>query len=327
MVNFLIRRFAYMIITVFFASLIGFAIIELPPGSYLEYEIQRLRSQGGNVSQDQIRALELRYGINDALPVKYWKWVSGFVRGDFGQSFEYNKQVGDLIWGRLGFTLALSLSSLLFAWLVAIPIGVYSATHKYTLPDYLITFLQFLGVSIPGFLLALVLMIFSSQVLGWDVGGLFSNQYVDAPWSGGKLVDLLKHIWVPIVVIGASTTAGLTRVMRGNLLDVLNMQYVQTARAKGLKENIVIWKHAVRNALHPLVMSLGGSLPFLISGETIASLVLNLPTAGPLYTNALLRKDMYLAGTFLMFLVVLIVLGNFLADLLLAWVDPRVRLE
>jgi peptide/nickel transport system permease protein len=327
MVNFLIRRIAYMLITVFFASLIGFAIIELPPGSYLEYEIQRLRAQGGNVSQDQIRALELRYGINDPLPVKYYKWVSGFAVGDFGQSFEYNKQVSELIWGRLGFTLALSLSSLLFAWLVAIPIGVYSATHKYTLPDYLITFLQFLGVSIPGFLLALVLMIFSSQVLGWDVGGLFSNQYVDAPWSGGKLLDLLKHIWVPIVVIGASTTAGLTRVMRGNLLDVLNMQYVQTARAKGLKENVVIWKHAVRNALHPLVMSLGGSLPFLISGETIASLVLNLPTAGPLYTNALLRKDMYLAGTFLMFLVILIVIGNFLADLLLAWVDPRVRLE
>jgi peptide/nickel transport system permease protein len=327
MVNFLIRRFAYMVITVVFASLIGFAIIDLPPGSYLEYEIQRLRAQGGNVSQDQVRALELRYGINDPLPVKYFKWVSGFVVGDYGQSFEYNRPVGDLIWGRLGFTLALSLSSLLFAWLVAIPIGVYSATHKYSLPDYFITFLQFLGISVPGFLLALVLMIFTSQVLGWDVGGLFSNQYAQAPWSWGKFVDFLKHVWIPIVVIGASTTAGLTRVMRGNLLDVLNMQYVQTARAKGLKENVVIWKHAVRNALHPLVMSLGGALPGLISGETIAALVLNLPTAGPLYINALLRKDMYLAGTFLMFLVILIVIGNFLADLLLAWVDPRIRLE
>ena len=327
MVNFLIRRFAYMIITAIFASLIGFAIIELPPGSYLDAEVARLRQAGGNVSQDQIKALEARYGINDPLPVKYWKWVSGFVRGDFGEAFEYNKPVGDLLWGRLGFTIGLSLASLLFAWTVAIPIGVYSATHKYSIPDYIVTFLQFLGISIPGFLLALVLMVFSSQVLGWDVGGLFSNRYVDAPWSGGKLIDLLEHIWIPILVVGASTTAGLTRVMRGNLLDVLNMQYVQTARAKGLKENLVIWKHAVRNALHPLVMSLGGALPFLISGETIASLVLNLPSAGPLYTNALLKKDMYLAGTFLMFLVILIVIGNFLADLLLAWVDPRVRLE
>lgn len=327
MVNFLIRRFAYMIITAIFASLIGFAIIELPPGSYLDAEVSRLRQAGGNVSQDQIRALELRYGISDPLPIKYWKWVSGFVRGDFGQAFEYNRPVGDLIWGRLGFTIALALSSLVFAWIVAIPIGVYSATHKYSIPDYIITFIQFLGISIPGFLLALVLLVFSSQVLGWDVGGLFSNRYVDAPWSWGKFVDLLKHIWIPILVVAASTTAGLTRVMRGNLLDVLNMQYVQTARAKGLKENLVIWKHAVRNALHPLVMSLGGSLPFLISGETIASIVLNLPSAGPLYTNALLKKDMYLAGTFLMFLVVLIVIGNFLADLLLAWVDPRVRLE
>ena len=327
MINFLIRRFAYMIITAIFASLIGFAIIELPPGSYLDAEVARLRQAGGNVSQDQIKALEARYGINDPLPVKYWKWVSGFVRGDFGEAFEYNKPVGDLLWGRLGFTIGLSLASLLFAWTVAIPIGVYSATHKYSLPDYIVTFLQFLGISVPGFLLALVLMVFSSQVLGWDVGGLFSNRYVDAPWSGGKLIDLLEHIWIPILVVGASTTAGLTRVMRGNLLDVLNMQYVQTARAKGLKENLVIWKHAVRNALHPLVMSLGGALPFLISGETIASLVLNLPSAGPLYTNALLKKDMYLAGTFLMFLVILIVIGNFLADLLLAWVDPRVRLE
>jgi peptide/nickel transport system permease protein len=327
MVNFIIRRLLYMVVTLFFASIIGFALIELPPGSFLDSELQRLRQLGGNMSQDQIRSLEIRYGVNDPVYVKYWKWISGVVQGDFGESFEYKKPVGELIWGRLAFSTALATCSLIFAWMVSIPLGVYAATHRYSIPDYLITALQFIGVAVPQFLLALVLMVFASNVLGQEVGGLVSQRYVGAPLSWGKVVDFLGHLWIPIVVISAGSTAWLTRVMRANLLDVLNMQYVQTARAKGLKEGVVIWKHAVRNAVHPLVMAIGGVLPALISGEVIASIVLNLPTTGPLLVNALIKQDMYLAITMVMFLSVMLIIGNLIADLLLAWVDPRVRLE
>jgi peptide/nickel transport system permease protein len=316
-----------MVVTLFFASIIGFFLIELPPGSYLQSEINRLRNLGGNLNTDQIKQLEVRYGVNDPVYTKYWKWVSGVVVGDFGESFEFKVPVSQLIWGRLALSVTLSLFALIFGWLVSIPLGVYSATHRYTIPDYLITVLQFIGIAVPEFLLALVLMVFASQVLGLDVGGLFSQQYATAPWSWDKFVDLVKHLWIPIVVVAAGSTAWLTRVMRANLLDVLNMQYVQTARAKGLQEGVVIWKHAVRNAIHPLVMALGGVLPALISGEVIVSIVMNLPTSGPLFVNALIKQDMYLAITMLMFLAFLLIVGNLLADLLLAWVDPRVRLE
>ena len=327
MANFLIRRVIYMFITLFFASIIGFLLIELPPGSYLDSEINRLRQLGGNLNQDQIHSLEVRYGVNDPVYVKYWKWAPGAIRGDFGESFEFKVPVSQLIFGRLALSIVLSLSALLFGWLVSIPIGVYSATHRYTIPDYIVTVLQFIGIAVPEFLLALVLMVVASQLWGQDVGGLFSQEYATAPWSFDKFIDLLKHLWIPIVVISAGSTAWLTRVMRANLLDVLNMQYIQTARAKGLQEGVVIWKHAVRNAIHPLVMALGGVLPALISGEVITSIVLNLPTSGPLYVNALIKQDFYLAITMLMFLAILLIVGNLLADLLLAWVDPRVRLE
>jgi peptide/nickel transport system permease protein len=316
-----------MVVTLFFVMIISFLLIELPPGSYLEAELNRLRQSGGDVSQDQIRALEIRYGVNDPITTKFWKWFSRAVTGDFGESFEYKVPVGQLIWGRLGFSVLLSVSALIFSWLVSIPLGVYSATHRYTIPDYLITILQFAGTAIPQFLLALVVLVFASRTLGLDTGGLFSAQYVDAPWSWAKFVDFLKHIWIPIVVLSAGSTAWLTRVMRANLLDVLNMQYVQTARAKGLQEGTVIWKHAVRNSLHPLIMAAGGILPALISGEVIISIVLNLPTTGPLLVNSLLKQDMYLAITMLMFLSVMLIIGNLLADMALAWVDPRVRLE
>lgn len=327
MVNFLIRRLFYMIVTLFFVSIIGFALIELPPGSYLDSELQRLRQLGGNLSQSQIQSLEIRYGVNDPAYLKYWKWVSGAVRGDFGESFEYKKPVGELIWGRLLFSVTLAFSSLIFAWLVSIPLGVYAATHRYTIPDYLITAMQFIGVAVPQFLLALVLMVFATTVLKQEVGGLVSQRFVNAPMSWEKFWDFVSHLWIPIIVISAGSTAWLTRVMRANLLDVLNMQYIQTARAKGLKEGVVIWKHAVRNAIHPLVMAIGGVLPALISGEVIASIVLNLPTTGPLLVQALIKQDMYLAITMVMFLSIMLIVGNLIADLLLAWVDPRVRLE
>jgi peptide/nickel transport system permease protein len=327
MVNYIFRRVGYMFVTLIIVSVLGYAIIELPPGSYVEFEIERLRQQGGNLAPDQIRALEVRYGLDQPVYVRFWKWITGFVRGDFGESFQYRMPVNQLIWARLGFTMLISVLTLIFGWTVAIIVGVYSATHRYTVPDYFITVLQFIGLSVPNFMLALLLMIFAQRVLGQDVGGLYSNEYRNAPWSFGKFIDLLKHLWIPIVVIGASGTAWLSRVMRANLLDVLGMQYVQTARAKGLIENKVIWKHAVRNAIHPLIMVLGASLPGIISGETIVAIVLNMPTTGPIYFRALLQQDMYLAATFLMFLAFLLVLGNLFADILLAWVDPRIRYE
>lgn len=327
MLNYILRRVGYLFVTWLLVCVLGFVIIELPPGSYLEFELDRIRMIGGDLAQDQIRSLEIRYGVHDPVYVKFWKWFSNFVQGDFGVSFEYYMPARDLVFDRLPFTIIISVLTLIFSWTVAIVVGVFSATHRYTIPDYIITTLQFAGLSIPAFLLALVLMVFAQQVLGFDVGGLFSPDYRNAPWSWAKFVDLLKHIWIPIVVIGAHGTAWTSRVMRSNLLDVLGMQYVQTARAKGLKENIVIWKHAVRNALHPLVMVLGMSLPAIISGETIVAIVLNLPTTGPLYFRALLQQDMYLAASFLMFLAITLLIGNLLADILLAWLDPRIRFE
>jgi peptide/nickel transport system permease protein len=221
----------------------------------------------------------------------------------------------------------IAITALIMSWTISIVVGVYSATHRYTLPDYGITLLQFIGLSVPGFLLALLLMVFAQRILGMQVGGLFSASFRDQPWSWAKFVDLLGHLWIPVIVIGASSTAWLSRVMRGNLLDVLNMQYVQTARSKGLAEPKVIWKHAVRNALHPLVMVFGMSFPGIISGQTVISMVLNLPTAGPLFINALLQQDMYLAVTFLMFQAILLVIGNLIADIILAWLDPRIQFE
>ena len=327
MLNYILRRSGYMLVTLIIVAILGYIIVELPPGSYVETEITRLRAQGLNLSGDQIQNLTRRYGLDKPAYVRFWLWISGFVRGDFGQSFQYNLPVSQLIWARLGFTILISILTLIFTWAVAIVVGVYSATHRYTIPDYFITVLQFIGLAVPNFLLALLLMVFAQKVLNQQVGGLFSDVYQTAPMSIGKLIDLLKHLWIPVIVLGFGGTAWLSRVMRANLLDVMNMQYIQTARAKGLEENIVVWKHGVRNAMHPLIMVLGGSLPGIISGETVVAIVLNMPTTGPLYFNALLQQDMYLAVTFLMFLAVLLVIGNLGADILLAVADPRIRYE
>jgi peptide/nickel transport system permease protein len=327
MINYILRRLGYMLVTLLIVTILGYVIIELPPGSYVDAEVNRLRAQGGNLTQSQIDSLYRRYGLDQPEYVRFWLWISGFVRGDFGQAFAYNLPVSTMIWSRLGLTLVFSFLSLILSWVVAIFVGVYSATHRYTIPDYIITVFQFVGLAVPNFLLALILMVFAQNALHMEVGGLFSSAYTNASWSIGKVLDLLNHMWIPVIVIAASGTAWLSRVMRANLLDVLNMQYVQTARAKGLDENVVIWKHAFRNAIHPLIMVLGGSLPGLISGETIVAMVLNLPTTGPLYFQALIQKDMYLAGAFLVFLAVALLVGNLGADILLAWVDPRIRYE
>ena len=327
MLAFIARRLVYMISTLVLISFVGFLIINLPPGSYIDVFQAQRQLQGTHTAEAELEALKRRYGLDKPVPVQYWIWVRGFVRGDFGRSFEFNREVSELIWERLGFTVAIATGSLLFIWIVAIPIGIYTATHQYKLGDNVATIVGMAGLSIPDFMLALVLMVVIQRLFGFTVGGLFSREYVDAPWSLAKVIDLVKHLWVPIVVVGTSGTAGLMRIMRGNLLDILNMQYVQAARARGLREATVVVKHAVRNAIHPLIMLLGMSLPTIISGSLIVSIVLGLPTTGPLYFNALRQQDMYLAGTFLMFLAFMLVLGNFLADILLGLIDPRIRYE
>lgn len=327
MQRFLIQRFLYMIVTLFFVSIVGFVIINLPPGSYVDVYRAQLEAQGTPTTERQLQGVINQYALDKPIYVQYWKWISGFVRGDFGRSFQYNRDVSELIWERLGLTMLLSIASLLFTWAVAIPIGIYSATHQYSIGDNFFTFIALIGLSIPNFLLALIIMVIAALGFGQSVGGLFSPEYVDAPWSLARVIDLIKHLWIPVIVVGMSGTAGLMRIMRGNLLDVLKMAYITSARAKGLRERRVIYGHALRNAIHPLIMILGASLPQIISGATIVSMVLSLPTTGPLYFAALRQQDMYLAGTFLVFLAGMLVVGNFLADLLLAWVDPRIRFE
>jgi peptide/nickel transport system permease protein len=325
--RFIIQRFLYMLVTLFFVSIVGFVIINLPPGSYVDVYRAQLEAQGTTTTERQLEAVIRRYSLDKPLYVQYWTWVSGFIRGDFGRSFQYNRDVSELIWQRMGLTVLISVCTLAFTWLVAIPIGIYSATHQYSAGDHFFMTIGLVGLSIPSFLLALIVMVITSLVFDQSVGGLFSPEYVDAPWSAAKVVDLLKHLWIPVIVVGTSGTAALIRIMRGNLLDVLRMPYVTSARAKGLRESRVIYRHAVRNAIHPLIMLLGTSMPLIISGATIVSIVLSLPTAGPLYFAALRQQDMYLAGTFLILLAAFLVIGNFIADILLVWVDPRIRYE
>jgi peptide/nickel transport system permease protein len=327
MVSFVARRLVNMVVQLVFVSIIGFWIIQLPPGSILDVKIEKLRAQGGNLQQSQIDSLRARYGVDDPFFVQYWKWISRSLQGDFGTSFDTDQKVGDRIFSRLGISIGLSLTALLITYLISIPIGVYSATHRYTIPDYLVTLFQFIGLSIPGFLFALLLLIAATQLWNQPIGGLFSPQFIDASWSLSKVWDFIKHVWIILVVLAVVSTAGLTRVMRGNLLDVLNSQYIQTARSKGLKESKVIWKHAVRNSIHPLVMGIGTILPYMITGDTLIATILSLPTIGPLYLDALRTQDIYLGGTILVLLSSLLLVGNLIADLVLAAVDPRVRLE
>jgi peptide/nickel transport system permease protein len=325
MVVYILRRLVYAVITLFLVSLLTFFIIELAPGSAVDSEIDRLRAMGSTVSTAQVEALEEQYGVNDPWIVKYGKWAGGLIRGDFGMSFAYREPVADVIWSRFGLSVALALSATIIAWGIAIPVGVYSATHRYNLGDNLVTLIQFIGVAIPEFLLALAVMVAAVQWGGIDVGGLFSNEYRNAPWSLDKLLDMFAHLWMPLLVISVASTAWLTRVMRANLFDVLNQQYVQTARAKGVAESKVIWKHAVRNALHPLVMTLGTTLSVIIGGEAVVSIIFNLPTTGQALLQTLIVKDTYVAATLLVMLSALLIIGNLIADLLLMWIDPRAR--
>jgi peptide/nickel transport system permease protein len=325
MIVYILRRLGYAVITLFLVSLLTFFIIDLSPGSAVDAEIDRLRAMGSTVSTEQVEALEEQYGVNDPWIVKYGKWAGGLIRGDFGMSFAYRQPVADVIWSRFGLSVALALCATIIAWGIAIPVGVYSATHRYNLGDNIITVIQFVGVAIPEFLLALAVMVAAVRFGGLDVGGLFSNEYRNAPWSLDKLSDMLAHLWMPILVISVASTAWLTRVMRANLFDVLGQQFVQTARAKGVAESKVIWKHAVRNALHPLVMTLGSTLSVIISGEAVVSIIFTLPTTGQALLQTLIVKDTYVAATLLVMLAALLIIGNLIGDLLLRWVDPRAR--
>ncbi len=327
MLTFIVRRVIQMAPLLFLISVVSFVLINLPPGDFLTIKIAELEARGDSGAQFMLNQYRERFGLDLPIWQQYWIWVSDFVRGDFGRSFEYEREVSTLIGERLGFSILLSLSTMLFAWMVAIPAGIFAATHHYKLGDNLLSLIAFLGLAVPNFLLALTLMYFSVVVFGWSVGGLFSPEFVDAPWSFGKFIDLLKHLWVPVVVIGTAGTAGLMRLMRGNLLDVLRQQYVMTARAKGLPEGKVIYKHALRVAINPLISVAGTMFPAIIAGEVITSVVLNLPSIGPLFLRALQVQDMYLAGAILMFMSLFLMLGNLLADIGLALADPRISLQ
>lgn len=327
MLQYISRRLLLLVPTLIIVSVVAFVVIQLPPGDYLTSYIVTLQSQGELVDDALIEQLKVQYGLGQPIYVQYWGWVTGMFRGQFGWSLTFRMPVRDLIWERLALTVTLSLASLLLIWVIAFPVGVYSAVRQYSPGDYFFTFLSFVGVGIPNFLLALVIMYLAVTKLGLSVGGLFSVQYENAPWTMAKVWDLLKHLWMPMIVLGIGGTAGLIRIMRANLLDELRKPYVVTARAKGLSEGRLLVKYPVRVALNPFVSTLGWTLPGLVSGSTIVSVVLNLPTTGPLLLASLMSQDMYLAGTILLLLGFLTVIGTLISDILLAWLDPRIRLE
>lgn len=327
MFRFLIRRSIAAMATIFAISIVSFIIIQLPPGDFLTSYMANLAALGERVPAELIENMRETYGLGEPLYIQYIKWMSGVLRGDFGQSMEWSVPVNTLIWDRLGLSILVGLSSILFVWVIAIPIGVFSATHQYSLLDYVFTFLGFLGLAIPNFLLALVLMWVAFSVFGQNVAGLFSPEYQNAPWSVGKALDLFSHLLIPMVIVGTAGAAGLIRTMRANMLDEINQPYVETARAKGLTELYLIWKYPVRVALNPFISTVGYALPNLVGGVIITAVVLNLPTIGPLLLRSLLSQDMFMAGAIVLIISVLTVIGTMISDILLAVLDPRIRLE
>ena len=323
----IVHRIFWLVPTLLVISVISFTIIQLPPGDYLTSYIAALEETGQTVDYERVEALRQRYHLDRPIWMQYLYWMGGIFRGDLGMSFEWNRPVRDLIGERLALTMIISVSTLLFTWALAIPIGIYSAVRQYSIGDYTFTFVGFIGLATPNFLLALIFMYVGFTFFDVSPGGLFSEAYEDAPWSPGKFVDLLRHIWIPVIVIGTAGTAGLIRVMRGNLLDELQKQYVITARAKGLPYWRLLFKYPVRVALNPLVSTIGWLLPTIIGGEIIVSVVLGLPTTGPLLLNALMNQDMFLAGSMVMILALLTVIGTLISDILLMWLDPRIRYE
>lgn len=325
MVAYVIGRILYIMPLLLAVSIISFAIIQLPPGDFLTSQIAALSETGIEIHEAEIAALKKQYGLDRPIYIQYFMWVWGLFHGDFGMSFQWGIPVSKLIGERLALTITISLLTLIFTYAVAIPIGIYSATHQYSLGDYSFTFFGFIGLATPNFLLALILMYVAYVYFGYDVCGLFSPQYSMAPWNWAKFMDMLPHLPVPLIVIGTAGTAGIIRVTRGCLLDELRKQYVITARSKGVSETKLLFKYPVRVAINPIVSTIGWLLPSIISGATITAVVLSLPTTGPLLLAALRSQDMYLAGSFVMLLSFLTIIGTLISDILLVWLDPRIR--
>ena len=328
MLQFIIRRVLLMIPTLFAISVVTFIIIQLPPGDFMTTYIATMGSMGETVDPAILEGVKEQYGFDKPIYVQYAKWIWNIIsKGDFGRSFQRGTPVSELIGERMGLTIVLSLFALVITWIIAFPIGIYSAVRQYSIGDYIFTFLGFIGLAIPSFLIALILMYIAFKYMGQSVGGLFSPEFSDAPWSLARVKDLLNHLWIPTIIIALEGTAGLIRIMRANLLDELHKPYYVTAKAKGLSEFQALMEYPVRVALNPWISSVGWILPGLVSGATIISVVLNLPTTGPMQLQALLNQDMYLAGAFVLLLSTLTVVGTLLSDILLAWIDPRIRYQ
>jgi peptide/nickel transport system permease protein len=321
------RRALLAVFTVWAISVLAFAIIQLPPGDYVTSYIAQMASTGSVVSEEEAQTLRIQYGLGQPMYVQYLKWVRQVVQGNFGMSMEWRRPVGEVIGERLWLTVVVSVAALILTWGLALPIGIYSAVRQYSVGDYVATFIGFIGLAVPNFLLALVLLYLGFVFFNANIGGLFSPELQDAPWSGARVWDLLKHLPIPALILGLAGTAQQIRIMRANLLDELRKPYVVTARSKGLTEARVILKYPVRVALNPFASTIGYTLPYIVSGSIIVSLVLGLPTVGPLLLKALIAQDMFLAGTIVLLLGLMTVIGTLVSDILLVWIDPRIRLE
>ena len=326
MVNYIIQRLFAGVLTIFAASVIAFVVIQLPPGDYVTAYVANLQATGTMVSIEEAAALRIQYGLDQPVYVQYFKWAGLMLRGNFGMAMEYNRPVLEVIGDRMTLTVVVSFAAVIFIWALSLPIGIYSAVRQYSIGDYIFTFIGFVGIAVPNFMLALIILYVSYRFFNaQSIGGLFSPDMVLQPWSWAKFMDLLAHLPLPAIVLGLAGMAEVVRIMRANLLDELRKPYVVTARAKGLAEHRVILKYPVRAALNPFVSTIGYIFPFIVSGSIIVSLVLSLPTVGPLLFKALIAQDLFLAATILLLLAVLTVIGTLISDLLLMWIDPRIR--
>jgi peptide/nickel transport system permease protein len=327
MLAYLVRRLILAVLTTWAVSVLAYVVIELPPGDYITSYIAQMSSSGSFVSAQEAEALRQQYGLDQPLYIQYLRWMGMVLQGNFGMALEYGRPVAEVIGDRLWLTMVVSVGAIIFTWFVALPIGIYSAVRQYSVGDYIATFVGFIGLAVPSFMLALILMYFGFTLFNANIGGLFSEEMAEAPWSLAKAWDLTKHLPLPALILGFAGTAQLIRIMRANLLDELGKPYVVTARARGLSEARLILKYPVRVALNPFASTIGYLLPYVVSGSIIVSLVLSLPTVGPLLLKALVAQDMFLAGTIVLLLGVMTVIGTFLSDLLLMWIDPRIRFE
>ena len=326
--KFLLRRFIFALIAIFVISVVAFAVIQLPPGDYVTDMINRVRmTSGGDIPAETVAYLRAQYGFGEPMLVQYWRWITRIItRGNFGYSFVYKRDAGEMVAERLPTTAVMVFGAFVLTWSIALPLGIYSAVHKNSALDYAAGFIGFFGLAIPSFILAIIILYFTYVYFGRATIGIFSPEFVDAPWSLARLKDLLSHMWVPALLAAVTGIGALTQTMRANLLDELNKPYVTTARAKGLSEGKLLWKYPVRHALNPFVSTIGWLLPALVAGDVIVSIVLNLPTAGSMLYAAHLQQDLYVAAGFILVLSSLTVVGTFISDLLLAWLDPRIRL-